>query len=39
MMIGRLVKDAADQGYRPDCIVTASDVNLAVHILKCYGRT
>ena len=26
MMIGRLVKDAADQGYRPDCIVTASDV-------------
>ncbi|MFH4339122.1 phosphonoacetaldehyde hydrolase, partial [Acinetobacter baumannii] len=21
MMIGRLVKDAADQGYRPDCIV------------------
>ncbi|MDV7559650.1 phosphonoacetaldehyde hydrolase [Acinetobacter baumannii] len=30
MMIGRLVKDAADQGYRPDCIVTASDVK--------YGR-
>ncbi len=23
MMIGRLVKDAADQGCRPDCIVTS----------------
>ncbi|MDV2468445.1 phosphonoacetaldehyde hydrolase [Acinetobacter chinensis] len=26
MMIGQLVKDAAEQGYQPDCIITASDV-------------
>ena len=26
MMIGQLVKDAAEQGYEPDCIITASDV-------------
>lgn len=26
MMIGHLVKNAAEQGYVPDCIITASDV-------------
>lgn len=26
MMIGQLVKDAAEQGYVPDCIITTSDV-------------
>ena len=26
MMMGQLIKDAADQGYQPDCIITASDV-------------
>jgi phosphonoacetaldehyde hydrolase len=26
MMIGQLIQDAAQQGYQPDCIVTASDV-------------
>lgn len=26
MMIGQLIQDAAEQGYVPDCIITASDV-------------
>ncbi|WP_445115908.1 phosphonoacetaldehyde hydrolase [Acinetobacter sp. WZC-1] len=30
MMIGELIKDAADQGYQPDCIITATDAR--------YGR-